>query len=87
MRVDFTINAKKSLKKLDIQIQKQVKKLIVDIEQLDNPRSKGKPLTGNLKNLWRYRSGDYRIVCKIEDDKLLVLVLYLGHRKDIYKAM
>lgn len=85
MRVDFTINAKKLLKKLDTQAKKQIKELILDIEQLDNPKSKGKPLKGNLKGLWRYRSGDYRIICKIEDDKLLILVLYLGHRKEIYK--
>lgn len=50
-----------------------------------NPRQFGKALTSNLKDIWRYRVGDYRILCKIEDSKITILILTLGHRRDIDK--
>lgn len=56
-----------------------------NIEGCENPRKKGKPLKGNLKNQWRYRIGNYRILCRIEDYKVIVLVLNVGHKKEVYK--
>jgi len=50
----------------------------------ENPRRFGKALLGDLKGLWRYRVGDYRIVAKIEDDKFIVLVVTVGHRREVY---
>jgi mRNA interferase RelE/StbE len=52
---------------------------------LDDPRSTGHSLTGQLSGLWRYRVGDYRIVCDIQDNRLVVLVVELGHRGEIYR--
>lgn len=49
-----------------------------------NPYQFGKPLKGNKLGLWRYRVGDYRILCQIEENRLVVLVVAVGHRKDIY---
>ena len=49
-----------------------------------NPRFSGKPLNYNLKNLWRYRIGDYRLIVQIQEEKLIILALGLGHRKEIY---
>lgn len=49
-----------------------------------NPRSLGKGLTSDKVGLWRYRVGDYRVICKIEDETITVLVLAVGHRKNIY---
>ena len=51
----------------------------------DNPRLFGKPLVGSFAGLWRYRVGDYRLICEIRDHELLVLVLKVGHRRDIYQ--
>lgn len=51
----------------------------------DNPRSTGHGLAGPLSGLWRYRVGDYRIICDIQDHKLVVLVVEIGHRSDIYR--
>ncbi|MBC6309876.1 type II toxin-antitoxin system RelE/ParE family toxin [Listeria sp. FSL L7-1582] len=51
----------------------------------DNPRVSGKPLLGNRAGRWRYRIGDYRVICKIDGDKLIVLALEVGHRKQVYK--
>jgi len=52
---------------------------------MNNPRSKGKALSGNLKGLWRYRVGDYRVICQIIDNEVVILVVELGHRKEIYR--
>jgi mRNA interferase RelE/StbE len=48
------------------------------------PRRFGKPMLRNKAGLWRYRVGDYRIVCRIEDERLIVLVLAVGHRSEVY---
>ena len=56
------------------------------VAKLDDPRSIGKALHGSrLGEFWKYRVGDYRLICKIEDDRLIVLVLRVGHRKEIYR--
>lgn len=85
MQVNFTPKAKKLLAKLDTKAKLQIKKLVMSIEAEQNPRAKGKALQGDLKGLWRYRSGDYRIICNIKDDELLILVIHLAHRKEVYK--
>ena len=56
-----------------------------EIATLDNPRSRGKALTSNLAGLWRYRVGDYRIFCRIYDDKLVITVIEIAHRSTIYR--
>ncbi|MGB9029613.1 MAG: type II toxin-antitoxin system RelE/ParE family toxin [Acidobacteriaceae bacterium] len=56
------------------------------VAKLDDPRSLGEPLTGpELGHLWRYHVGDYRIVCNIQDKKVVVLVLRIGHRREVYR--
>lgn len=85
-RVEFTKNTLKKLKKLD----KQTAALIIgwiekNLEGTENPFLHGKALVGTLSGAWRYRVGDYRLICKIEADKLIILVLEIGHRKEIYK--
>lgn len=73
------------MKKLDRQVAKRITSKLREISRLEDPRSMGKALVGNLAGLWRYRVGDYRIVCDIEDDVLLVLVVDIAHRKEVYK--
>ena len=55
------------------------------IARLENPRSIGKALTGPLGDLWRYRVGDYRVICDIQDDIFRVLVVQVGNRRDVYR--
>jgi mRNA interferase RelE/StbE len=55
------------------------------IASLDDPRSTGHSLTGQLSGLWRYRVGDFRIICDIQDQRLVVLVVEIGHRSEIYR--
>ena len=52
---------------------------------LDDPRELGEPLKGNFAGLWRYRVGDYRVIAQIQDDRLVVLVVRVGHRREIYR--
>ena len=85
MKVVLTETFKKQLKKLDAAISKRVLDYLGQIELLDNPRSRGKALTSNLSGLWRYRVGDYRILCRICDDKLIITVIEIAHRSTVYR--
>lgn len=84
MTIDFSQKAKKQFLKFDKQIQKQIKTFINKLKVLENPRSIGKPLVGNFRGFWRYRVGDYRLICKIEDKKLIIVIVEIDHRKNIY---
>ena len=84
MRVHFSNKAEREFYKLDKSIQKQIQTFISKLKDLKNPRSCGKRLTGNLQGLWRYRVGKYRVVCQILDRELVILVIDIGHRKEVY---
>ncbi|HXH54328.1 MAG TPA: type II toxin-antitoxin system RelE/ParE family toxin [Gammaproteobacteria bacterium] len=85
-KIEFDVKAKKELLRLDKQVQKRIIKLLEDrVLKKRNPRATGSALQNTLCGLWRYRVGDYRIICKIEDTNLIVLVITVGHRKDVYK--
>ncbi len=83
--VEFDDRAVKELRKLSkdeqLAILQYLKKRIMTNE---DPRRFGKALIGNKKGLWRYRVGDYRLICSIEDNIFTVLVVAIGHRKSIY---
>lgn len=72
----------KQLKKLDPFTEKKIKAYLKGV--VDNPRAKGKGLTANRAGQWRYRIGNYRAIVNIQDDKLVILALEVGHRRDIY---
>lgn len=83
--VDYTKNACKDLKKLDSQTRKLILSWIEkNLVNCSDPRIHGKALKGHLHDEWRYRVGDYRILANIQDDKILILVLKIGHRREIY---
>ncbi|MGD9108788.1 MAG: type II toxin-antitoxin system RelE/ParE family toxin [Gammaproteobacteria bacterium] len=80
------MHAVKQLKKLDKTEQKNIINFLnKKISGCSNPRYLGKPLKGKLSGLWRYRLRDYRIICKIQDDEVTVLVLNIKHRKNVYR--
>ena len=84
--IEFTESAKKDLKKLDTYTQKFILLwLNKHLEGCENPRAHGKPLSANRAGQWRYRIGDYRVIAKIEDGKLIIMVIAIGHRKNVYK--
>ena len=84
--VEFDDTATKELRKLDKQAQREILRYFRErIATDEDPRRFGKPLSRELAGLWRYRLRNYRMICHIEDDKLIVLVLRVGHRKDVYE--
>ena len=84
MKIEYAPAASKQFTQLDKPIQRRIKKYMSEIAKLDNPRARGKELTSNLSGLWRYRVGDYRILCRIRDDKLSITVIEIEHRSMVY---
>lgn len=85
-RIEFADTARKQLKKLGHAEAKRIHNYLRNrIEPLDDPRRLGKPLKAHLSQLWRYRVGDYRIICEHRDEILVVLVVRIGHRKAVYR--
>ena len=85
--VEFLAPAKKTLKKLDRPWQTAILNYLEDeIAVLDDPRTRGKAPTGEKRGLWPYRVGDYRVICEIEDARLTILAVAIGHRSQVYKA-
>jgi len=82
--IKYADSAKRQLQKLDKQIARQIIEYMDEITELENPCSKGKVLKGPLGGLWRYRVNDWRIICEIQHEQVVVLVLRIGHRRNIY---
>jgi mRNA interferase RelE/StbE len=81
----FEASALKELKKLGPQAAREILGFLDErVASTEDPRALGKPLKGDLKGLWRYRVADYRLICSIQDQRLLVLMLKVGHRRDVY---
>lgn len=86
-KVETTTRFDREFKKLDRYTQRMIKAWIEkNLVGCIDPRIHGKGLTANRTGQWRYRIGDYRIIWLIEDDKLVILALTIGHRSDIYKS-
>lgn len=84
--VSFEPRALNELRKLDHLIQRRIVKFLQErVSGQRNPRGSGKPLSGDKVGLWRYRIGDYRLICHIDDEKRAVLVLRVAHRKQAYR--
>jgi mRNA interferase RelE/StbE len=85
-KVEFDDRARKELRKLNKTDQDKILKYLrAKISVSEDPRRFGKPLVGDKVGLWRYRVEDYRVIAKIDDLKITVLVLKIGHRKEVYK--
>lgn len=84
-RIELSGKALKALEKLD---QKSAQRILVFLRERlakeANPRRLGKPLQGTME-FWRYRVGDYRVLCTIEDERITVVVLRIGHRREVYR--
>jgi mRNA interferase RelE/StbE len=86
-KIEFSVAANQELSKLDAQHSRRILKFLHErVGKLADPRTIGKALQGSrLGEFWKYRVGNYRLICKIEDDGLIVLVLRVGHRKEVYR--
>jgi mRNA interferase RelE/StbE len=85
-RIEFTRTAQKQIAKLDRPVQTSIQQFLRErILPSPDPRQFGKALQGEKRGLWRYRVGDYRLICDIQDERITILLLELGHRKDIHR--
>ena len=85
--VETTARFDKEFKKLDKYTQQMIKSWIVKyLQNCEDPRAHGKGLTANKSGQWRYRIGDYRLLCLIQDQELIILALPVSHRRDIYST-
>jgi mRNA interferase RelE/StbE len=84
--VEFSATALKDLRALDRLAARRIATFLDErVAASTNPRATGKALTGALKGLWRYRVGEYRLICDVQDHRIVVLVLRIGHRRQIYR--
>ncbi|MDT0635188.1 type II toxin-antitoxin system RelE/ParE family toxin [Spectribacter hydrogenoxidans] len=84
--VEFDDRARRELRKLDPPVQRDLLAFLRErIVTAEDPRRFGKPLRHGMQGLWRYRLGSYRLICRIEDSRITVLVLAVGHRKTVYR--
>jgi mRNA interferase RelE/StbE len=85
-RIEFVPAAAKELKKVGrTEAARIIATLETRIAVLEDPRSLGTALTGELGGLWRWRIGDYRVVARIEDERITILVVRIGHRREVYR--
>jgi mRNA interferase RelE/StbE len=83
-RIEITRTASKQITKLDRRAQEAILSFLRErLSPADNPRRWGRALQGEKRGLWRYRVGDHRLICDIQDERITILVLELGHRKDV----
>lgn len=84
--IEFDPSAQKELDELDKPIARRIAKFLCErLGKLDDPRKIGVRLQGTLSEFWRYRVGNYRIICSLEHERLVVLVLRIGHRREVYR--
>ncbi len=85
-RIEFESQALEDFSRLDGAIKKRIQKYIDKIAEREDPRTLGEPLQENLSSYWKYRVGDYRLVAEIQDDKFIVLMLVIDHRRKVYNT-
>ncbi len=84
--IEIAASVRRDLERLDREAAKRITRFLLErVARTDNPRDLGKSLTGSMKGLWSYRVGDYRILCEIEDHRLVVIAVGVGHRREIYR--
>lgn len=85
-KIEISRNAEKQIRKLDKVAQRAIVRFLRSrLMPCEDARQYGRPLRGEKRGLWRYRVGDYRLICDIQDESIVILVLEVGHRKDIYR--
>lgn len=85
MKLIYTPQVRKQFQKMDKTTLKRILDYMDEVAALGDPKSRGKALAGNLKGFWRYRVGDYRLICKIQDKELIITVVKVAHRSTVYK--
>jgi mRNA interferase RelE/StbE len=82
--LSFQPTAARQFGKLNKAAQARIQAFLESRVLAGNPRLHGAPLSGGLKGLWKYRVGDYRLICELKDDVLVILIIKIGHRSEVY---
>lgn len=83
--LEFDAKARKQLRKLPNAIGDRILDGLAVVAASENPRDRGKAMTGEWTGHWRYRIGDYRVIARIEDGKMVIVVVAIGHRREVYR--
>jgi len=83
--LEVSDQARKQLRKIDIRQADRITRAMTDVARLDDPRQRGHALVGDYAGHWRYRIGDYRVIAKIEDGRMVIVVIAVGHRREVYR--
>ena len=83
--LEVSDQARKQIRKIDIRQADRITRVMTDVAQLDDPRQRGHALVGDSAGHWRYRIGDYRVIAKIEDGRMVIVVIAVGHRREVYR--
>lgn len=83
-KTNFLPKAARRFRKLDPEVKNRILKYLDALTEMDDPRSRGKALTGIWSGFWRWRVGDYRLIGTVENKELVILIVEVGHRSDIY---
>lgn len=83
--IEVSQAARKSLRKLDKSTSDRITRGIIEIAASDNPRNRGIAMAGNFAGHWRYRIGDHRVVVRLLDERLIIHVVKIGHRREVYR--
>jgi mRNA interferase RelE/StbE len=84
--IEFEDTAAKQFRRLDATVQRRILSYLSErVSPSEDPKKLAEPLTGPFQGLWRYRVGDYRVVCKYEKERLIVVVVQIGHRREVYR--
>lgn len=82
--LEFDAAARRNLRKLPMRIGSQIVDKLEEIAKAENPRVRGKAMAGQYSGHWRYRIGDYRAIARIEDKRMVIVVIAVGHRREVY---
>ena len=84
-KIEVSNEARKTLRKLDKATSDRITRGIIEIAASENPRNRGIAMTGNYVGHWRYRIGDHRVIAKLIDQRLIIHVVKVGHRREVYR--
>ena len=85
-QVEYSDSAKRQMRKLDKPVREAIERFVKRLPDYPTPRSVGKALKGQFSGLWRYTVDDYRLICSIHDNVLVIEVIKIGHRREVYKC-
>ena len=85
-QVEYSDSAKRQMRKLDKPVREAIERFVKRLPDYPTPRSVGKALKGQISGLWRYTVDDYRLICSIHDNVLVIEVIKIGHRREVYKC-